>query len=238
VLLLIQTTFEEAIQAPMQDPIGGEPTFWSVVVGIVMSFFLSLVLAFLYKHTHRGLSYSVSFVHTMIIMGTTVAVIMEVIGSNIARAFSLVGALSIIRFRTAIKDSRDVAFIFLTMAVGMACGTGFFWIALVFTLFMCPAIYALYRFDVGSMPTSEVLLKVHLPESQDYHQVFNAVFYEHCSDHTLLSVESVRGGTMLELVYSIHFKPDSDENRFLTELRTINGNNKVALLTGQQNVNV
>lgn len=237
-LLAIQNTLDEAFGVPLGGPIGGEPGFWGVVLSIGASFFLSLVLAYLYKNTHRGLSYSVSFVHTMIIMGVTVAVIMEVIGSNIARAFSLVGALSIIRFRTAIKDSRDVAFIFMTMAVGMACGTGFFWIALVFTLFMCPAVYALYRFDVGSMPTSEVLLKVHLPESQDYHQVFNAVFYEHCADHTLLSVESVRGGTLLELVYSLHFKPDHDENAFLTQLRTINGNNKVALLTGQQHVNV
>ena len=237
-LLVIQNTPAEAVNSMFSGPIAGQPTFWGVVLAIVTSFFLSLILAYLYKNTHRGLSYSVAFVHTMIIMGVTVAVIMEVIGSNIARAFSLVGALSIIRFRTAIKDSRDVAFIFMTMAVGMACGTGFYWIALVFTLFMCPAIYFLYRFDIGSMPTSEVLLKVHLPESQDYHQVFNAAFYEHCSNHTLLSVETIRGGTLLELAYSIHFKPDHDESAFLSQLRTINGNNKVALLTGQQNVNV
>lgn len=216
----------------------GMPGMWEVLVAIAISFFLSMVLAYLYKSTHRGLSYSVSFVHTMIIMGVTVAAIMEVIGSNIARAFSLVGALSIIRFRTAIKDPRDVAFIFMTMAVGMACGSGFAWIALLFTLFICPAVYFLYRFDIGSMPSSEVLLKIHLPENQDYHQVFNAVFYRYCSSHSLLSVETVRGGTLLELVYSLHFKSDVDETAFLSDLRAINGNQKVALLTGQEHVNV
>ena len=96
-----------ALQDAIFRSIGGSPSFSGVLVALVLSFFLSMCLAYVYKATHRGLSYSVSFVHTMIIMGTTVSVIMEVIGSDIARAFSLVGALSIIRFRTAIKDARD-----------------------------------------------------------------------------------------------------------------------------------
>jgi len=122
--------------------------------------------------------------------------------------------------------------------VGMACGTGFFDVAIVFVLFMAPAVYFLSRFDIGSMPTSEVLLKIHLPENLDHHLVFNALFYRTCAEHTLLSIETVRGGTLVELVYALQFKPDVDETTFLSELRAINGNHKVALLTGQQNINV
>jgi hypothetical protein len=88
------------------------------------------------------------------------------------------------------------------------------------------------------MPTSEVLLKVHLPESLDYHKVFNDVFYTFLSDHSLLSVETIQGGTALELVYSIHFKPEADETKFLEAVRAANRNAKVAILSGQQNVNV
>jgi hypothetical protein len=99
-------------------------------------------------------------------------------------------------------------------------------------------VYFLYRFNVGSMPSSEILLKVHLPENLDYHKVFNDVFLRFLSDHALLSVESVHGGTALELVYSIHFKTDADETQFLDAVRQINRNGKVALLSGQQNVNV
>ena len=218
----------------------GGATFgvWNVLLALAASFFLSLLLAWVYRQTHRGLSYSVSFVHTMIIMSVTVAVIMLVIGSNIARAFSLVGALSIIRFRTAIKDPRDVAFIFMTMAVGMACGTGFYDVAVVFTLFAMPAVYFLARFEIGRMPTSEMLLKVHLPENLDHRGAFEPVFYEHLREHTLLSMESVRGGTMLELVYSIHLKPEVSEAKLMEALRAVNGNAKVAILTGQQNINV
>jgi uncharacterized membrane protein YhiD involved in acid resistance len=219
---------------------GGTATFntWHLLVALGASFFLSMLLAFIYRQTHRGLSYSVSFVHTMIIMGVTVTVIMMIIGSNIARAFSLVGALSIIRFRTAIKDPRDVAFIFMTMATGMACGTGFIGTALVFTLFAAPMVYLLYRFNIGAMPTSEVLLKVHVPEGVDHHKVFEQVFYKYLKEHTLLSIETILGGTQLELVYSIHFKPGADERAFLDEVRALATGGKVVLLTGQQNVNV
>lgn len=218
--------------------LGGDFDLWHILIVLGSSFLLSMLLAWAYKLTHRGLSYSVSFVHAMIIMGVTVSIIMMIIGSNIARAFSLVGALSIIRFRTAIKDPRDVAFIFMTMAAGMACGTGFFLIALAFTLFAIPMTYFLYRFNIGSMPTSEVLLKVHLPESVDYHVAFNEVFLKHLSDHALLSVETIQGGMALELVYSIHFKHGVNEREFLDAIRAVNKNGKVALLTGQQNVNV
>ena len=222
------------------DAIGGQTLYgvWHVLLALGLSFFLSMMMAYVYRQTHRGLSYSVSFVHTMILMGITVTIIMMIIGTNIARAFTLVGALSIIRFRTAIKEPRDVAFIFMTMAVGMACGTGFFGMAVVFTLFCMPTVYFLYRFNIGSMETSEVMLKVHLPENLDPHGAFNEAFYEYLRDHSLLSVESIRGGTLLELVYSIHFKKHVDEARFMNALRAINGNNKVVLLTGQQNVNV
>lgn len=231
---------DELIRQFERDPsaIGGDISVWRVLVALSMSLFLSLVMAYTYRQTHRGLSYSTSFVHTMVIMAMTVAVIMMIIGSNIARAFSLVGALSIIRFRTAIKDPRDVAFVFMVMAVGMACGTNFLRTAVVFTLFACPAIYLLYRFKVGSMPTAEVLLKLHLPESLDYHSVFNEVFYRYLGDHSLLSVETVQGGTALELVYSIQFKTEGEEGSFLEELRAINGNRKVALLTGQAGIDV
>ena len=72
----------------------------------------------------------------------------------------------------------------------------------------------------------------------DYHTAFQQVFLEYLQDQSLISVETIRGGTLLELVYSVLFKKKADEKAFLGALRTINGNNKVALLTGQENVNV
>ena len=98
---------------------------WDLVFALIVSAVLCMILAKIYIYTHSGHSYSRSFVHTQVFVGITIALIMLIIGSNIARAFALVGALSIIRFRNPVKDSRDVAFIFMSMAVGMAAGTKF-----------------------------------------------------------------------------------------------------------------
>ena len=131
-------------------PAGNTFGIAEVFLALGLSFALCLALAYFYRQSHRGLSYSVSFVHAMVLLGVTVSMIMLIIGSNIARAFTLVGALSIIRFRNPVKDSRDVAFIFIAMAIGMSVGTGFYLAAVVFTLFACFMAYALTRFDIGS----------------------------------------------------------------------------------------
>ena len=209
-----------------------------VLVALGLSFALSLMLAYFYRQSHRGLSYSVSFVHAMIILGVTVAVIMLIIGSNIARAFTLVGALSIIRFRNPIKDSRDVAFIFVSMAIGMSVGTGFYLTAIVFTLFTCFMVYFLSRFEIGSTKRREMLLKVQVGRTAEYGTLFNELFYQHLREHALLSVEPLRERDELELVYSLEFKPRVDEAGFLTEVRRLANGGRVALLTGQENIDV
>lgn len=209
-----------------------------VLIALGLSFGLSLMLAYFYRQSHRGLSYSVSFVHAMIILGVTVSVIMLIIGSNIARAFTLVGALSIIRFRNPIKDSRDVAFIFVSMAIGMAVGTGFYLTAIVFTLFACFMVYVLSRFEIGSTSRREMLLKVQVPRTAEFGTLFNELFYQHLREHALLSVEPLRERDEMELVYSLEFKPQVDEAGFLAEVRRLANGGRVALLTGQENIDV
>jgi hypothetical protein len=106
-----------------------------------------------------------------------------------------------------------------------------------FTLFICPVIYFLHRFDVGAMTTSEVLLKVHVPENLDYERALEPVFYQHLLDQSLISLETIQGGTLIELVYTIQLKRDADQRAVLDALRAVNGNNRVTILTGAQKVN-
>ena len=105
-----------------------------VIFVIVLSFLLALVIGWTYRNTYRGVSYTQSYVQTLILLTMIVAIVMLVVGSNIARAFSLVGALSIVRFRNAVKDTRDVGFIFFAMAIGMAVGTRFYLLAVIATV--------------------------------------------------------------------------------------------------------
>ena len=212
--------------------------FLEILIALVLSFGLCLVLAYFYRQSHRGLSYSVSFVHAMVLLGVTVSIIMLIIGSNVARAFTLVGALSIIRFRNPIKDSRDVAFLFAAMATGMAVGTGFYLTAVVFTLFLSFAAYSMTRFSIGAVARREVLLKLHVPATLDYHTAFNEIFYRSLRENSLLSVETIRDGATVELVYSVEFRTGADEGAFLAALRNLTQGGKVVLLTGQENIDV
>ena len=96
----------------------------TVVLGLLAAFVLSQVVAWVYLWTRRGVSHSTSFTQSIVILSVIVALVMLVIGSNLARAFGLFGALALIRFRTPVKDSRDTVFLFLSVAVGIATGTG------------------------------------------------------------------------------------------------------------------
>jgi uncharacterized membrane protein YhiD involved in acid resistance len=211
--------------------VGGSFTFWHVVMALLTSFFLALILAYVYRVTHRGLSYSSSFVHAMIIMSVTVSLIMLIIGSNIARAFALVGALSIIRFRNAVKESRDVAFIFVAMAVGMAAGTGFYWAALVFTVFVSAMIYGLDKFRVGEVVSREALLRIETATDFPYEKEFEPVFYKYLVEHDLVSVEGVEEG-VVELVFSVHLKKNVEVAALAEALQTTSGG-RVTILTGR-----
>ncbi|WP_035701031.1 DUF4956 domain-containing protein, partial [Glycomyces tenuis] len=88
----------------------GEFSYLDIAISLSLSFVLSCAIGIVYRRTHRNVSYSQSYVQTMIVMGVIIAVIMLIIGSNVARAFALVGALSIIRFRNALKETRDVGY--------------------------------------------------------------------------------------------------------------------------------
>lgn len=121
---------------------------------------LVFVLGAVYRYTHRGTSYSQSFIVTLFLMAVATSVVMMIIGSNIARAFSLVGALSIIRFRTAVKDSRDTGFLFAAMIAGMGCGTGFYLASICLTAFVSVLMLILHYADYGIKAKMESVIRV------------------------------------------------------------------------------
>ena len=131
-----------------------------LLAGLVLATLLTLALVQTYRATHRGATYSVAFLQSLFILAVCTTVIMVVIGSNIARAFSLVGALSIVRFRTAIKDPRDVGFVFASLAIGMSAGTGFYAAAILFTAFLCILLFLLGRLNIGVVTSTDALIRV------------------------------------------------------------------------------
>jgi hypothetical protein len=209
-----------------------------VVLTIVLTFALSLVIAWVYRATHRGTSYSQTFVHTLIIVSMVVGVVMLIIGSNIARAFTLVGALSIVRFRNAVKETRDVGFIFFAMAIGMACGTRFYLLAIIATFVICLLILAMVRLNMFAKELREQILKIRLPSDIPYATLFDSIFDKHLARADLIAIESVQAGALLELVYGVEFKRRGSPQELLNDVRRLNDNNRVVLVTGQQEVDL
>jgi hypothetical protein len=213
-------------------------TLTDVALVLALGFALSLVIAWVYRATHQGTSYAQSFAQTLVIMGMVTALIMLIIGSNIARAFSLIGALSVIRFRNAVKETRDVGFMFLVMAIGMACGTRFYMLATFATAVFAAVLGVMYHLDLFSKQVTERILRVRLPLGGNPEEVLEPVFREYLTESRLVAMESVAGGTLQELVYIVLFKSETVPNAFLDEVRVVAGNNKVALVMGQQEVDL
>lgn len=213
-------------------------TVYDILLTIALSFTLSLVIGVTYRSTHRGVAYSQSYVQTLILMSMVVGIIMLVIGSNIARAFTLVGALSIVRFRNAVKETRDVGYIFFTMAIGMACGTRFYLLAVVSTLVICGLLWFMHHRNFFAKDAAIHLLKVRLPGDMPYTTLFATVFDRYLARYELVAMESVQAGTLLELVYSVELRRGVDVQALLRELAALNDNNKVVLVTGQQEVDL
>ena len=213
-------------------------TMWDVAIALVLSFVLSLIVAKVYKETHKGVSYSQSYVHTVVLLAVVVSLIMLIIGSNIARAFSLVGALSIIRFRNAVKETRDVGFVFFSMAIGMACGTRFYMMAVFSTFIISGFILLMDKMNLFAKEIRERILMVQVPEDFPYQSAFDNIFKKYFTDAGLISIESVIKGERIELIFSVSMKSRFNPQGFLKEMRKVNDNHKVTLIEGQQQVDL
>jgi hypothetical protein len=203
-------------------------TVWSVFFACLLSALLSMFIGLVYRFVHGEASYSQSFVHTLILLSMVTALIMLIIGSNIARAFSLVGALSVIRFRSAIKSPLDVGFLFFTMAVGMACGTRFYAVASVATLMICGIMILLKLSNFASHPPRrEYLLSIVFHTPVDYERLIHELFPQFFQAYSLAYVETIRQGALREVVYSVQAKPGIDDKVLLDAISKINDNLKI-----------
>jgi uncharacterized membrane protein YhiD involved in acid resistance len=203
-----------------------------VVLVLALSFVLSAFIGWIYQITHRGTSYTQSFVFTLVLNGMVVAVVMMIVGSNIARAFSLVGALSIVRFRNAVKETRDVGFIFFTMVIGMAVGTRFYLLAAIAAVVISAVVVLMTRFDWYARDVATQILRVQVPNGVAFDSLFNRAFVKYTRSSELISADSVSSGTLTELTYSIGMKKSNQIQEFLAEISNLSGSNKVTLIAG------
>ena len=207
-------------------------TVFDIVVSLSLSFVLSAIIGYVYRATHKNVSYSQSYVQTLVLVGMVISLIMLVVGSNIARAFALVGALSVVRFRNAIKETRDVGFIFLVMAIGMTTGTRFYLLAIAATVIICLVLVLMNRFSWFKLDVQRQVVKVEVPPEPAYTALVEDLMIQHCSDFELVSTESVRSGALVELYYTAQLKKGTSSGELMRALSGVNSGQRVTVLTG------
>jgi uncharacterized membrane protein YhiD involved in acid resistance len=215
----------------LQD-LSGTFSVADIAVSLALSFVLSAAIGWVYRSTHRNVSYSQSYVQTLVILGMLVSLIMLVVGSNLARAFALVGALSVVRFRNAIKETRDVGFIFLVMGIGMACGTRFYTLAAVATVAICLVILVMRRFDWFRLDVQRQVVKVQVPPDGDNTAAIEDVLLRFTAEFELVSMESIRGGALTELMYTVRLRKGATAAELIAALSERTSGQRVTVLTG------
>lgn len=201
-----------------------------VLLNVLLAFVLGFLIAVLYRITAHHKATNPTFMLTLVILSMVVALVMMVIGNSIARAFSLVGALSIIRFRTAVKDTRDIAYVFFGLAAGMAAGIGNYRIALygVGLIIFLLVILDFIRF--GSAPKGVYLLRFQLIPTDTDDEAYKQIFSRLLVSHRQLAVRTVRMGQYVEHSFLVRLKRGVTERALISQLSAIEGMERVVLL--------
>lgn len=205
-------------------------TVGTVIENLAVALVCSLIIALFYKLSYRGPGYSVSFIHSLVALSMITAIVIMVIGNNLARAFGLVGAMSIIRFRTAVKETMDIVYIFFSLAIGMAAGVGLHFVALWGTLLVGTIISLLTKTNFMSARKEKYLLQFNYltPKgSEDSPHV--TVIKKFCRRFDILNVKSIGTDNDLELSYYIDLKDKNLNAEFVRELKGIEGISNINL---------
>ena len=208
-----------------------------IILNFILSFFYGLLISYVYKKTHKGLSYSQSFMITNIFLSLIVCMVIMTIGNSIARAFALVGALSIIRFRTVIKDSKDIIYIFWSLGAGMVCATGNYFLAATSASIITLVAFMLFKTNYGSIYKSEFILQfVYEYDGNNSIASYEKNFNLFCSQHHLLNSEVLGEKNSLKLTFDIVLKEDKEINKFTYEISKCLGVKEVSIVAAQNDV--
>jgi uncharacterized membrane protein YhiD involved in acid resistance len=197
------------------------PSIFDFAANMFVALGCGLIIALVYRFTYRGASYSATFVNSLVLLSLITAVVILVIGNNLARAFGLVGAMSIIRFRTAVRDVMDIVFIFFSLTVGMAAGVGLNSVAIIGTLFICLTIILLDAAGFASPVRLRHLLHVSHTGSPEAETALQQVLKKHARRIRLMNVRNLPGRTEVEAIYNLALRNVKRQAEFIRELREL-----------------
>ncbi|AWW27784.1 DUF4956 domain-containing protein [Acetobacterium carbinolicum] len=218
---------ESLFSTTLTETLTIESTLSVIFAALAMGLFIS----FVYVRTRGKDGYSPGFVVTLIMLPAIISIIILLVGNNVARAFSLAGAFSLIRFRSAPGDPIDISYVFFTLAVGLACGMGYILYGAIFAIILCTVMVILSISNYGKPKVKNMQLKITIPEDIDFQNCFNDILKHYTSSHKIQRVKTSDFGSLFEINYTITLKNNTDQKEFIDKLRCRNGNLSIVLNT-------
>lgn len=202
-------------------------TVGSILISLLAAVVMGIILSVAYSLLNKGRISAKSFGITLVVLPAIIAIIVALVGNNIARAFSIAGIFSIIRFRSVQQGPKELAFVLLSMAIGLGCGMGFVGYAVLFGLILGAVVVgAELAFREKS---DQKTLKIFIPESLDYSKSLDKVLKKHTKSYDLTQVKTADLGSLYKLTYRVILLPETDEKKMIDDIRTKNGNLTISL---------
>jgi len=198
-------------------------TLRDVIGNLLVALLCGIIISLVYRHTYKGLNYSASFAVSLIMLTMITSIVIMVIGNNLARAFGMVGAMSIIRFRTAVKDATDIMFIFFALSIGLACGVKMYAVALVGTLFINAVFIVLFMVDFGMIKRKEYLLQILFSTSQINQEDLDRAIKNFTSRYKLVNSRLIGepGHESMELSFHVFLSDRNKGNIMVSKINQI-----------------
>ena len=204
-------------------------SMWDILLILLGTFALSVWVGLLYRWTHKGVNYNQGYVQTLVVMWGIIAMIMLIVGSDVAKAFTMMGAFSIIRFRNNMKETRDIGFIFLVMAIGMAMGTKLYLLAALGALVMSAIIYGMYRFDRFAEKRKGRILTIRIAPKKFEDGLFDEIFEKYWVKAEFLGYEGVKKEDLIQVSFGVSLGEETKVSEFISALQEKNDHEKISL---------
>ena len=204
-----------------------------MIMGLLLAFVCGHAIAWVYMFTHTGLSYSRSFVNSLVVIPTIVSMVMLVLSNNLVTAFGLMAVFAIVRFRNILRDTLDTSFILSVIVVGMACGTLKFATAIAGCLMICLIMFYIRMTSFGTRHRYDTILNLHWERTAPEVEELNKSLERHSRRSRCVSERTVDGSTGVDFSYRLLLRDPSRLEDLLAELRQLDGVSRVTGLKAE-----
>lgn len=197
-----------------------------VLVCSLISIILGIIIALTHKYTSK---YNKNFLTTISVLPLLVQTVIIMVNGNLGTSVAILGAFSLVRFRSLPGTSKEILSVFFSMTIGLATGMGHLVFASIITVIGCIILLLLSKITLFDKDKQEKILKITIPENLDYTTVFDEIFNEYTKTVELEQVKTTNMGSMFDLSYRVILNKDINEKQFIDDLRVKNGNLKIIL---------